>query len=64
MPPTLRYIGYVMLSTTAPGLPVWQTPPETFTAVLHESANYFYINIGLAQLGLNPVPCVAEHPVR
>lgn len=59
----LSYVGYVMLSTSAPGLPVWQTPPETWQAVLNESANYFYINIGLAQLGLNPVPCVAEHPV-
>lgn len=24
---------------------------------------FFYVNIGLAELGLNPVPCVAEHPV-
>lgn len=59
----LSYIGYVMLSTSAPGLPVWQTPPETLVEVLHESANYFYVNIGLAQLGLNPVPSIAEHPV-
>ncbi|KAI7845310.1 hypothetical protein COHA_001152 [Chlorella ohadii] len=57
------YIGYVMLSTTAPGLPVWQTPPDTWQAVLNESFNFFYVNIGLAELGLNPVPCVAEHPV-
>lgn len=42
------YLAYVMLSTTAPGLPVWQTPPETLITVLHESANYFYINIFLA----------------
>lgn len=28
-----------MLSTTAPGLPVWQTPPETWQAVLNESFN-------------------------
>lgn len=58
------YVGYVMLSTAAPGLPVWQTPPETWQTVLNESFNFFYVNIGLAQLGLNPVPCVAEHPVR
>ncbi|PSC68605.1 polyketide cyclase [Micractinium conductrix] len=60
------YAGYfllVMLSTAAPGLPAWQTPPETLQTVLNESYNYFYINIGLAQLGLNPVPCIAEHPV-
>lgn len=59
----LGYISYVMLSTTAPGLPVWQTTPDTLQAVLNESYNFFYVNIGLAQLGLNPVPCIAEHPV-
>ena len=45
------YIAYVMLSTTAPGLPVWQTSPETLAAVFHESLNYFYINIGLSEVG-------------
>jgi hypothetical protein len=45
------YLGYVMLGTSAPGPPAWQTPPETLAAVLHESANYFYVNIGLAQVG-------------
>ncbi|EFN53111.1 hypothetical protein CHLNCDRAFT_9491, partial [Chlorella variabilis] len=57
------YLGYVMLSTAAPGVPAWQVSPEALQAVLHESYNYFYVNIGLAQLGLNPVPCIAEHPV-
>lgn len=39
-----------MLSTSAPGPPVWATPPETFDTILHESANFFFINIGLAQV--------------
>lgn len=34
-----RYIGIVMLSNTAPGLPVWQTPPETWQSVLNQSLN-------------------------
>lgn len=59
----LGYISYVMLSTSAPGLPVWQTTPETLQAVINESYNFFYVNIGLAQLGINPVPCIAENPV-
>ena len=46
--PRRAYIGYVMFSTSAPGLPVWQTPPESLVAVLHESLNYFYINIALS----------------
>ena len=57
------YVGLVMLGTSAPGLPVWQTTPEALTSVLHESYNFFYVNILAAQWGLNPVPCIAEHPV-
>ena len=57
------YLGYVLLSTAAPGSPVWQTPPEALTSLIHESYNFFYVNIALAAAGLNPVPCVAEHPV-
>lgn len=57
------YIFYVLLSPNAPGLPAWQTSPETLTAVLHESMNFFYVNIVLAAVHLNPVPSVAEHPV-
>eukprot|EP00887_Chlorella_sp_A99_P003407 scaffold7.g3407.t1 len=57
------YLGIVMLSPWPPGAPAWQASPETLQTVLHESFNFFYVNIGLAQLGLNPVPCVAEHPV-
>ena len=57
------YIFYVLVSPNAPGLPAWQTSPETLKAVLHESLNFFYVNIALAALHLNPVPSVAEHPV-
>ena len=59
----LGYISTVMISTSAPGLPVWQTTPETLQAVINESYNFFYVNIGLAQFGLNPVPCIPENPV-
>jgi len=57
------YIGYVMLSTWAPGAPAWATTPEQLQSLLHESFNFFYVNVGLSQLGLNPVPSIAEHPV-
>ena len=59
----LTYISYVMFSTAAPGLPVWQTTPEALQTVLHESFNFFYVNIGLSSVGLSPVPSIAEHPV-
>lgn len=32
-------------------------------AFISHCLQFFYVNIGLADLGLNPVPCVAEHPV-
>ncbi|KXZ47377.1 hypothetical protein GPECTOR_36g98 [Gonium pectorale] len=57
------YTSYIMLGTSAPGLPVYNTPPEVLTEVFYESLNFFYINIGLAQLGLTPVPSVACPPV-
>jgi hypothetical protein len=44
------YLGYVMLSTSAPGVPVWQTSTDTLLSVFHQSLNYFYVNIGLAQV--------------
>jgi len=59
----VAYISYVMVSTAAPGLPVWQTTPETLTSVINESYNFFYVNILLEKINLNPVPCIAEHPV-
>ena len=52
-----------MLSTAAPGNAAWQTSPESIASVVNESINFFYINIGLANLGINPLPSIAEHPV-
>ncbi len=46
-----------------PGDPAWRVSPETLQAVLYESYNFFYVNVALAELGLNPAPCVAENPV-
>mmetsp|Transcript_14205 Transcript_14205/g.30781 ORF Transcript_14205/g.30781 Transcript_14205/m.30781 type:complete len:484 (+) Transcript_14205:63-1514(+) len=57
------YFGYVMFSTTAPGLPVWQTPPETLQEVFYLSLNFFYINIGLNAVGVDMVPSIPSHPV-
>ncbi len=36
---------------------------QVFAEVLHESFNFFYVNIGLAAAGLSPVPSIAENPV-
>lgn len=57
------YTAFVMLSSDAPGAPAYATPPEVLQEVLYESLNFFYINIGLTQLGLTPVPSVACPPV-
>lgn len=59
----MYYIYYVLLGSEAPGVPAWQTSPETLQAVLHESFNFFYVNILAAQFDMNPVPSVAGHPV-
>lgn len=52
-----------MFSTLAPGLPAWQVQPETLQEILHESLNFFYVNIGLSYVNISPVPSIAEHPV-
>lgn len=57
------YMWHITGPSGAPGLPAWQTPPDTLRAVLNESINLFYINIGLAAVHLNPLPAVASHPV-
>jgi hypothetical protein len=59
----LTYLLVVLGSTVPPGNPAWQTSPEVLQTILNESFNFFYVNIGLTQLGINIVPCVAEHPV-
>lgn len=57
------YFAYIMLSTAAPGEPAYNVDARTLTEVYHHSLNFFYINIGLDQLGLAPVPSVPENPV-
>lgn len=57
------YMAHIMFSTTAPGLPVYQTPPEAITEVFNESVDFFYVNIGLAAAGLSPLPDVPSPPV-
>uniref|UniRef100_A0A7S3VQV0 SnoaL-like domain-containing protein n=1 Tax=Dunaliella tertiolecta TaxID=3047 RepID=A0A7S3VQV0_DUNTE len=57
------YNSYIMLGTSAPGLPAWQTPPEVLQEVFHESLNFFYVNIGLNAAGLSLIPDFPENPV-
>jgi hypothetical protein len=53
------YMAYVFFSSSLPGLPVWQTPPEVLQEVLLESLDFFYLNSALTALGLSPIPAVA-----
>lgn len=57
------YMGVIMLGDQAPGDPAIQTSPETIAEVLHESLNFFYVNIFLNNVGITLVPSIAEHPV-
>lgn len=50
------YMSFVFFSSSLPGVPVWQTPPEVLQEVLLESLNFFYVNSGLNALGLSPIP--------
>ena len=59
----LGYSGYVLLGDQAPGVPATQIAPEDLQEVLNLSLNYFYVNIGLSNLGLTFVPSVPSHPV-
>lgn len=56
-------MSYIMFSSAAPGAPAYMTPPEVLQETLNESLNFFYVNIGLNNLGLTLVPSVAEPPV-
>ena len=60
---SLSYIGVVLLSDIPPGSPAYQTNPEDLEAILHESLNFFYVNMVMGNFGLNIVPNIAEHPV-
>eukprot|EP01023_Acetabularia_acetabulum_P026752 TRINITY_DN2536_c1_g1_i1.p1 TRINITY_DN2536_c1_g1~~TRINITY_DN2536_c1_g1_i1.p1 ORF type:complete len:419 (-),score=63.31 TRINITY_DN2536_c1_g1_i1:164-1420(-) len=62
----LFYVGYIsiiLLSTIVPGNDIFHTTPESLQRVLHESLNFWYVNIGLSNLGLTFVPSIAEHPM-
>lgn len=57
------YWWYVMLDPAAPGNPVYATTPETLASVLHQSANFGFVNVALNAAGLHAVPDIAENPV-
>lgn len=53
----------MLLSTDAPGVGLLYTSQATLLELLHESLNFFYVNIALAAANLTPIPSVPEHPV-
>ena len=53
------YMAFVFASSSLPGLPVWQTPPEVLQEVLYESLDFFYLNSALTALGASPIPAMA-----
>lgn len=54
-------MSFIFASSSLPGVPVWQTPPEVINEVLLSSINFFYINSGLNAIGLSFIPDI---PVR
>lgn len=59
----VAYMGYVILSTAAPGNAAWQTSPETLQTVLNESTNIFYIVPFLSWVGVPFAPHLVVNPV-
>lgn len=58
------YIGIVLLSDLPPGSPAYMTDPKDLERILHESYNFFYVNMFMGDwFGLNIVPNIAENPV-
>lgn len=57
------YMSFIFASSSLPGVPVWQTPPEVINEVLLSSINFFYVNSGLTALGLSFIPDIPVHPV-
>lgn len=58
------YILVVLLSDIPPGSPLYHTNVEDIERILHESFNFFYVNIFMDAVGLPTiVPNIAEHPV-
>lgn len=60
---SISYILVVLFSTIPPGSPIYQTNPDDLERILHESYNFFYVNMVLGSMGLNVVPNIAENPV-
>jgi ketosteroid isomerase-like protein len=61
---SVTYILVVLLSTIPPGSPLYHTDIADIERIMHESFNFFYVNIGMDAIGLPTiVPNVAEHPV-
>lgn len=54
---------WMLLSTDAPGVGLLYTSTDTLLELLHESLNFFYVNIALAAANLTPIPSIPEHPV-
>jgi len=57
------YASYVFLGTAAPGEPIYRTPPETWTWILNDSINFFYVNIFAKFVGLSSIPTPDGNPV-
>jgi len=57
------YMSVIMLGDTVPGEPALHTSAAAVAEVLHESLNFFYVNIFLNNIGITLVPSIPEHPV-
>ena len=58
------YILVVLLSNIPPGSPLYHTDIADLERILHESFNFFYVNMCIDAVGLPTfVPNIAEHPV-
>ena len=57
------YVLLILFSDALPGDPGIRVDPSDLQRILHESYNFFYVNMALSEWGLSPVPNVAEHPV-
>lgn len=57
------YMYYLFFGSSAPGLPVLETPPSILETIFHESVNFFYVNIFFNWAGVALIPPFPEHPV-
>lgn len=57
------YLWFAMLSPDSPGDPAFQTSWETVMTVLHESANFAFVNVAANAAGFPLLPDVPENPV-